>query len=41
MDGIRRNGGLLVIAATNKLDLIDPALRQPGRFDEEIDFGKV
>lgn len=40
MDGISRNEGLLVIAATNRLDHIEPALRRPGRFDEEIEIGK-
>ncbi|XP_058749228.1 calmodulin-interacting protein 111 [Vicia villosa] len=39
MDGIRRNEGLLVIAATNRLDHIDPALRRPGRFGVEIEIG--
>lgn len=39
MDGIRRNEGLVVIAATNKLDRIDPALRRPGRFDKEVEIG--
>lgn len=41
MDGIRRNEGLLVIAATNRLDHIDPALRRPGRFGMEIEIGKM
>lgn len=39
MDGISRNEGLLVIAATNRLDHIEPALRRPGRFDKEIEIG--
>ncbi|AES81138.2 putative ATPase, AAA-type, core, P-loop containing nucleoside triphosphate hydrolase [Medicago truncatula] len=39
MDGIRRNEGLVVIAATNRLDRIDPALRRPGRFDKEVEIG--
>ncbi|XP_020208918.1 calmodulin-interacting protein 111-like, partial [Cajanus cajan] len=38
MDGISRTEGLLVIAATNRLDHIEPALRQPGRFDKEIEI---
>jgi len=41
MDGIRRNEGLVVIAATNRLDRIDPALRRPGRFDKEVEIGKI
>ncbi|BAT85091.1 Calmodulin-interacting protein [Vigna angularis] len=39
MDGISRTEGLLVIAATNRPDHIDPALRRPGRFDKEIEIG--
>ncbi|KAL4182495.1 hypothetical protein AMTRI_Chr11g150400 [Amborella trichopoda] len=39
MDGTSRNDGILVIAATNRPDSIDPALRRPGRFDREIEIG--
>ncbi|CAL0322909.1 unnamed protein product [Lupinus luteus] len=39
MDGVSRNQGLLVIAATNRPDHIEPALRRPGRFDKEIEIG--
>ncbi|KAF3441359.1 hypothetical protein FNV43_RR15273 [Rhamnella rubrinervis] len=39
MDGISRTEGLLVIAATNRPDCIDPALRRPGRLDKEIEIG--
>ncbi|KAH1077563.1 hypothetical protein GYH30_052883 [Glycine max] len=39
MDGISRSEGLLVIAATNRPDHIEPALRRPGRFDKEIEIG--
>lgn len=30
---------ILVVAATNKPDMVDPALRRPGRFDREIEIG--
>ncbi|KAH7521272.1 hypothetical protein FEM48_Zijuj07G0015400 [Ziziphus jujuba var. spinosa] len=39
MDGICRTEGLLVIAATNRPDTIEPALRRPGRLDREIEIG--
>ncbi|XP_010271923.1 PREDICTED: calmodulin-interacting protein 111 isoform X2 [Nelumbo nucifera] len=39
MDGISRTDGILVIAATNRPDSIDPALRRPGRLDREIEIG--
>ncbi len=39
MDGIKDRGKVVVIAATNRPDSIDPALRRPGRFDREIEIG--
>ncbi|KAL6522963.1 hypothetical protein OROHE_016469 [Orobanche hederae] len=39
MDGINRTEGVLVIAATNRPDSIEPALRRPGRLDREIEIG--
>ena len=39
MDGIEDRGQVIVIAATNRVDSIDAALRRPGRFDREIDIG--
>lgn len=38
MDGLSDRGRLVVMAATNLPDSIDPALRRPGRFDREISF---
>ncbi|MEI6795773.1 MAG: AAA family ATPase, partial [Methanomassiliicoccales archaeon] len=39
MDGLSERGQMIVIAATNREDSIDPALRRPGRFDREIEIG--
>ncbi len=39
MDGLESRGEVVVIAATNRPDSIDPALRRPGRFDREIEIG--
>ncbi|MBQ7701097.1 MAG: AAA family ATPase, partial [Candidatus Methanomethylophilaceae archaeon] len=39
MDGLSVRGDVIVIAATNREDAIDPALRRPGRFDREIEIG--
>jgi len=36
MDGLEDRGQVYVLAATNRLDAVDPALRRPGRFDREI-----
>ncbi len=38
MDGFGKNHGVIVLAATNLPDALDPALRRPGRFDREIMF---
>ena len=37
MDGLKKRGQVIVIAATNRPNAIDPALRRPGRFDREIE----
>ncbi len=39
MDGFQPLTGVLILAATNHADLLDPALRRPGRFDQEIEIG--
>ncbi|PIN96247.1 AAA family ATPase [Candidatus Micrarchaeota archaeon CG10_big_fil_rev_8_21_14_0_10_60_32] len=39
MDGLKSRGQVVVIAATNRQNSIDPALRRPGRFDREIEIG--
>jgi CDC48 subfamily AAA family ATPase len=39
MDGLKSRGKVVVIAATNIPNSIDPALRRPGRFDREIEIG--
>ncbi len=39
LDGLTQRGETIVIAATNRVDAIDPALRRPGRFDREIEIG--
>ena len=36
MDGFEESGGVVVLAATNRPDSLDPALRRPGRFDREV-----
>lgn len=38
MDGLEARGKVIVIAATNRQNAIDPALRRPGRFDREIEI---
>ena len=36
MDGFESNNGIIVLAATNRADILDPALLRPGRFDRQI-----
>lgn len=39
MDGFEGNDGIIVIAATNRPDVLDPALLRPGRFDRQVTVG--
>ncbi len=39
MDGIQSRGHIIVVGATNRINALDEALRRPGRFDREIEFG--
>lgn len=39
MDGFEENSGIIVIAATNRPDVLDPALLRPGRFDRQVTVG--
>ena len=39
MDGLQGRGEIICIGATNRVNAIDEALRRPGRFDREIEFG--
>jgi transitional endoplasmic reticulum ATPase len=39
MDGLEERGQVVVIATTNRVDAVNPALRRPGRFDREIEIG--
>lgn len=36
MDGFDSNSAVIVLAATNRADVLDPALRRPGRFDRVV-----
>ncbi|XP_027543991.1 spermatogenesis-associated protein 5-like protein 1 [Neopelma chrysocephalum] len=39
LDGVRSEGEMVIVAATNRPDALDPALRRPGRFDREVIIG--
>lgn len=40
MDGFGTNSGIIVMAATNRVDILDPAILRPGRFDRKISVGR-
>lgn len=40
MDGFSANEGIIVLAATNRVDILDPAIMRPGRFDRKIVVGR-
>lgn len=40
MDGFSVNEGIIVLAATNRVDILDPAILRPGRFDRRINVGR-
>lgn len=39
MDGFKENSGIIVLAATNRVDILDPAILRPGRFDRKVVVG--
>jgi cell division protease FtsH len=39
MDGFSENSGIIILAATNRPDILDPALLRPGRFDRQVVIG--
>jgi cell division protease FtsH len=39
MDGFKENKGVIVVGATNRVDILDSALLRPGRFDRQITVG--
>ena len=39
MDGFGENSGIIVLAATNRVDILDPAILRPGRFDRKVVIG--
>ena len=40
MDGFGTNEGIIVMAATNRVDILDPAILRPGRFDRRVEVGR-
>ncbi len=40
MDGFGVNAGIIVMAATNRVDILDPAIMRPGRFDRKVGVGR-
>lgn len=40
MDGFSVNQGIIVMAATNRVDILDPAILRPGRFDRKVNVGR-
>ncbi|MDO5128153.1 MAG: ATP-dependent zinc metalloprotease FtsH [Eubacteriales bacterium] len=40
MDGFNANSGIIVLAATNRVDILDPAILRPGRFDRKVMVGR-